>query len=67
MPTFPSDPPTTPPSTSTNGLEVDEFRIERSSPLLDKLSKVWERQMLNGIAELPAITQDDLTELGDPA
>jgi putative proteasome-type protease len=42
---------------------ISEFRIERSSPLLDKLSKVWERQMLNGIAELPAITADDVTDV----
>jgi putative proteasome-type protease len=42
---------------------ISEFRIESHSPLLDKLSKVWERQLLNGIAELPPITQDDVTDV----
>jgi putative proteasome-type protease len=42
---------------------ISEFRIESSSPLLDKLSRVWERQMLNGIAELPPITQEDVTDV----
>ena len=42
---------------------ISEFRIERSSPLLDKLSQVWERQMLNVIAELPPITQEDVTDV----
>ena len=42
---------------------ISEFRIERSSPLLDKLSQVWERQMLNVIAELPPITLDDVTDV----
>ena len=46
---------------------LSQFRIESDSPLLDKLRKVWERHLLSGIAKLPAITQDDLTELGDPA
>jgi putative proteasome-type protease len=42
---------------------VREFRIESDSPLLHKLRGIWERQLLDGIAELPAITQDDVTEL----
>ena len=46
---------------------LSQFRIESDSPLLDKLRKVWERHLLSGIAKLPVITQDDLTELGDPA
>jgi putative proteasome-type protease len=45
---------------------LSQFRIESDSPLLDKLRKVWERHLLSGIAELPAITQDDLTEVDDP-
>ena len=44
---------------------ITEFRIESDSPMLQKLRKVWERHLLNGIAELPAITQDDL-EVDDP-
>jgi putative proteasome-type protease len=46
--------------------DLSQFRIESDSPLLEKLRKVWERHLLNGIAELPAITQDDLTEVDDP-
>jgi hypothetical protein len=34
--------------------------------LLEKLQKVWERHLLNGIAKLPAITQNDLTEVEEP-
>ena len=41
---------------------LSQFRIESDSPLLDKLRKVWERHLLSGIAKLPAITQDDLTD-----
>ena len=46
---------------------LSQFRIESDSPLLDELRKVWERHLLEGIAVLPAITQDDLTEVDDPA
>ena len=42
---------------------ISEFRIESDSPLLHKLSQVWERQLLDGIAQLPPITQDDVTEV----
>jgi putative proteasome-type protease len=45
---------------------LSQFRIDSDSPLLEKLQKVWERHLLNGIAKLPAITQDDLTEVEDP-
>jgi putative proteasome-type protease len=45
---------------------LSQFRIDNDSPLLEKLQKVWERHLLDGIAKLPAITQDDLTEIDDP-
>jgi putative proteasome-type protease len=45
---------------------LSQFRIESDSPLLERLRKVWERHLLDGIAELPAITHDDLTEIDDP-
>jgi putative proteasome-type protease len=45
---------------------LSQFRIESDSPLLEKLRRVWEQHLLNGIAELPTITQDDLTEVDDP-
>jgi putative proteasome-type protease len=47
----------------TEGRSMSEFRIESDSPLLGKLSQVWERQLLRGIAELPPITHDDVTEV----
>jgi putative proteasome-type protease len=46
--------------------ELSQFRIDSDSPLLQNLQKVWERHLLDGIAKLPAITQDDLTEVEDP-
>ena len=42
---------------------ISEFRIESDSPLLHKLSQVWERQLLDGVAQLPPITQDDVTDV----
>jgi putative proteasome-type protease len=46
--------------------QFSQFRIESDSPLLGKLRAVWERHLLSGIAELPAITQDDVTDVGTP-
>jgi putative proteasome-type protease len=40
-----------------------EFRIDSDSPLLGKIREVWERHLLRGIAELPAITEDDVTDV----
>ena len=45
---------------------LSQFRIDNDSQLLQKLQKVWERHLLDGIAKLPAITQDDLIEVEDP-
>ena len=48
------------------GFNQSQFRIDNDSQLLQKLQKVWERHLLDGIAKLPAITQDDLIEVEDP-
>jgi putative proteasome-type protease len=40
--------------------EVEEFRIESDSPLLERLRDVWETHLLDGIANLPTIFQSDL-------
>ncbi len=40
-----------------------EFRIDSDSPLLGKIREVWERHLLRGIAELPAITEEDVTDV----
>jgi len=45
---------------------LSQFRIDSDSPLLENLQKVWERHLLDGIAKLPAIAQDDLREIDDP-
>jgi putative proteasome-type protease len=39
------------------------FRIQSDSLLLDQISKVWEQHLLNGIADLPAITGVDLEDI----
>ena len=44
---------------------LSQFRIESDSPLLPKLSHMWEQHLLRGIAELPPITQDDLTDVDE--
>ena len=45
-----------------------EFRIESDSPLLERLRQVWEQHLMAGMAELPPITQDDLTDVvGSPS
>jgi putative proteasome-type protease len=45
--------------------KVKEFRIQSDSPLLEQLRHVWERMLLNGIAELPAITGNELEKTLD--
>ncbi len=42
-----------------------QFRIESDSPLLGKLRRSWEQHLLHGVAELPAISQGDLTDIED--
>jgi len=42
--------------------EMNEFRIQSDSPLLEELREVFERLLLNVISELPAIRGDDLEE-----
>jgi putative proteasome-type protease len=43
--------------------EVNQFRIESDSALLDRLRLVWEKFLLNAIAELPAVSAGDLEEI----
>jgi putative proteasome-type protease len=42
-----------------------EFRVDSDSPLLGKIREVWERHLLRGISELPAITEEDVTDVPD--
>jgi putative proteasome-type protease len=44
---------------------LSQFRIESDSPLLAKLSQMWEQHLLRGISELPPITQDDLIDVDE--
>ena len=40
---------------------LDEVRFEADSPLLGRLVQVWTKHILNAIAELPTISQDDFS------
>jgi putative proteasome-type protease len=45
-------------------LELEELRVEAESPMLVDLEAIWERHLLNAIAELPTISRADyLTEV----
>ena len=54
------------------GFYFNEIALAQPVPHRQRLTaareaaKVWERHLLDGIAELPPITQDDLTEVEDP-
>jgi putative proteasome-type protease len=45
--------------------DVLEFRINADSPLIGRLHQAWNRHQLAAIADLPAITEEDL-DFGDP-
>jgi putative proteasome-type protease len=40
---------------------VAESRIDSESPLLVRLRETWERQLMNSLAELKAISSEDTT------
>jgi putative proteasome-type protease len=42
------------------GTDLQEFRVEPDSPLLSRLSEVWERNLLAAVAELPPIFEGDV-------
>ncbi|HKY14768.1 MAG TPA: hypothetical protein VJM33_07560 [Microthrixaceae bacterium] len=42
-------------------LELLEFRVEESSPLLGRLRDLWEERLVGIIDELPDVTVDDVT------
>jgi putative proteasome-type protease len=44
-----------------DSLATQEFRIESDSPLLEQLRETWERQLMQGIDELRAISRADPT------
>jgi putative proteasome-type protease len=43
-----------------DSLTVEEFRIDDSSPLLERLRVTWERHLLQGVADLQTISHEDL-------
>ncbi len=45
---------------------LDEFRFDADSPLLERLREVWERHLLQAVADLPQISQDELTDGSTP-
>jgi putative proteasome-type protease len=46
-----------------SGTDLQEFRVEPDSPLLERLREVWERNMLAGVAELPPIFEGDVKRI----
>ena len=40
-------------------LELEEFRVEADSPILERLQEIWARHLLNAIGELPTISPAD--------
>ena len=45
-----------------DSLELDEFRVPSGSPLLARLEEVWERHLLNAVADLPSVSREDVAE-----
>lgn len=44
-----------------DSLALEEFRFEADSPLLATLEGLWEKHLLNAVAELPHVSRDDFT------
>ncbi len=40
--------------------DLQEFRVEPDSPLIERLREVWERNMLAAVSELPPIFEGDV-------
>jgi putative proteasome-type protease len=47
-------------------LQLEEFRFDADSPLLGTLEDLWQKHLLNGVAELPNITRDDFLDAAAP-
>ena len=45
--------------------EVNQYRIQSDSALLEELHEVWERVLLHAVIELPAVSAGDLEKLLD--
>jgi putative proteasome-type protease len=43
-----------------DSLVLEEFRFEADSPLLATLEGLWEKHLLNAVAELPHVSRDDV-------
>lgn len=46
--------------------ELEELRVEEESPLLNELQSLWNKHLLNAVAELPTISRERLLEPQDP-
>jgi len=44
-----------------DSLSLEEFRFDADSPLLANLEVLWEKHMLNAVAELPHVSREDFT------
>lgn len=41
-------------------VQFEEFRVEADSPTLSQLHEIWEKHLLNAVAELPSIAPDEI-------
>lgn len=46
--------------------ELEELRVEEDSPVLHELQSLWNKHLLNAVAELPTISREALLEPEDP-
>lgn len=46
--------------------ELEELRVEEGSPVLAQLQSLWNKHLLNAVAELPTISRETLLEPADP-
>lgn len=41
-------------------VQFEEFRVEADSPTLSQLQQVWEKHLLNAVAEPPSVAPDEI-------
>ncbi len=46
----------------TGSFELDELRVEATSPVLARMQEQWDRSLLGAVADLPDVGPDDLGE-----
>lgn len=49
-----------------DSFQLEEFRVGADSPLLGRLEELWQKHLLNGVAELPNISREDFEDASPP-